>query len=486
MCGSQQRSRTLNTNRDLIYIGGKWQKAKSDRFANIVNPSDETSLGQVVLGSQDDVDDAVRSAHEAFVFYSETTKEFRLDLMSAIIRQIKSRSDELADAVSNEMGSPVWLSKGAHVPLLVGHFESTQSALRELDLEQRNGSTMVVLEPVGVCGLITPWNWPLNQIGAKVAPAIAAGCTMLLKPSENASLSAHIFAEIIDEAGVPAGVFNLVHGDGLTGAAISSHPLIDMVSFTGSTRAGIEVARNAAPTVKRVAQELGGKSANIVLDDADFSDVISRDVKGLFVNSGQSCNALSRLLVPESRKEEVVEIARAAAQEIVVGDPLAERTFIGPVSSKRQFDKIQDLIASAIADGARVVSGGIGRPNGLPQGYYVQPTVLADVTPDMKIAREEIFGPVVTIMTYKTEEEAIAIANNSEYGLAGAVSSSDLARARQVARKIRTGMVHINGASLETESPFGGYKQSGNGREFGHHGLKEFFEVKSIYGDIPS
>jgi len=335
-----------------------------------------------------------------------------------------------------------------------------------------------------VCAFITPWNWPLNQIGAKVAPALAAGCTMVLKPSEIAPLNAVIVAEILAEAGVPPGVFNLVQGDGPTvGAALSSHPEVDMVSFTGSTRAGIEVARNAAPTVKRVAQELGGKSANIVLDDADLEAVIARDIAGMYVNSGQSCNAGTRMLVPAARMDEAIEIARRVTEEVAVGAPDAEGTRVGPVVSLAQWSKIQGLIEQGIADGATLVVGGPGRPEGLETGYYVRPTVFANVTNDMTIARDEIFGPVLSLIGYEDEDDAVAIANDTPYGLGGYVSSGDPERARAIARRIRTGMVHINGAPIMFDVPFGGYKQSGNGREFGAHGLREFLETKTIFGD---
>jgi aldehyde dehydrogenase (NAD+) len=341
-----------------------------------------------------------------------------------------------------------------------------------------------VYEPVGVCGFITPWNWPLNQIAAKVAPALATGCTMILKPSEIAPLNAIAFAQVLDEAGVPAGVFNLVNGDGPTvGRALSAHPQIDMVSFTGSTRAGIEVAKNAAPTVKRVTQELGGKSANIFLDDESFPEALARDVAGLYVNSGQSCNAGARMLVPRQRMDEAARIARETTAKVVVGAPDAEGTAVGPVVSETQYKKVQGLIEKAIDEGAELVIGGPGRPSGIEAGYYVQPTVFANVTNDMTIAREEIFGPVLTLIGYADEDDAVRIANDTTYGLAGMVSSADPERARKVARRMRTGMVHLNGSPLTLDAPFGGYRQSGNGREYAAHGLREFLEAKSIYGD---
>ena len=345
------------------------------------------------------------------------------------------------------------------------------------------GSSRVMREPVGVCGFITPWNWPMNQIACKVAPALAAGCTMILKPSEIAPFNAILFAEILDAAGVPPGVFNLVNGDGPTvGAALASHPDIDMVSFTGSTRAGIEVARNAAPTVKRVAQELGGKSANILLDDADFREAIPRDVSWLCTNSGQSCIAPSRMLVPESRMEEAVAIAREAAEGMRVGDPSATDTTMGPVVSESQFNRVQDLIQVGIDEGAELVTGGVGRPDGLNVGYYVKPTVFSRVNNEMKIARQEIFGPVLSLIGYADEEDAVRIANDTVYGLSGYISSGNLERAQAVARRIRVGNVYLNGTPPDSKTPFGGYKQSGNGREWGRYGLEEFLEAKAVTG----
>jgi len=470
---------------DKFYIDGEWVTPASKNTLDVINPSTEETIATIAMGSIVDVEKAVAAAKIAFKMFSLTTKEERINLLENIIAVYQRRVADLAKAISEEMGSPIWLANVAHAPLGLSHFESALQALKAFKYEEPNGTTSVVYEPVGVCAMITPWNWPLNQIAAKVAPAIAAGCTMILKPSEIAPLNALIFAEILDEAGVPSGVFNLVNGDGPTvGSALSSHPDVDMVSFTGSTRAGVEVARNAAPTVKRITQELGGKSANIILEDADLETAITRDVTGLFVNSGQSCNAVSRMLVPQSKMNEAIKIAKAATEKIVIGDPFAEGTFIGPVASKAQYDKIQRLIKSGIDEGASLVIGGLGRPDGIDKGYFVRPTVFANVTNDMTIAREEIFGPVLTLIAYKNEEDAINIANDTVYGLAGAVASENLDHARKVARRIRTGMVHLNGAGLETNSPFGGYKQSGNGREFGTYGFKEFLEAKSIYGDI--
>jgi aldehyde dehydrogenase (NAD+) len=474
----------ITGNAQKFYINGEWVDPKASETLDVINPATEQPIATIALGGQEDVERAVAAARAAFGSFSETTREERVALLARVIDVYESRLGDLAEAVSLEMGAPMWLATAAQAPSGLGHLKATLAALEGFAFEEQVGTTTVVYEPVGVCGFITPWNWPLNQIGAKVAPALAAGCTMVLKPSEIAPLNALIFAEIMHDAGVPAGVFNLVNGDGPTvGAALSSHREIDMVSFTGSTRAGIEVARNAAPTVKRVAQELGGKSANIILDDADLEAAISRDVAGMYVNSGQSCNAGSRILVPQSRMQEAIAIAKETTEKVAVGSPAEEGTAVGPVVSEAQFDKIQRLLAKGIEEGATLVTGGLGRPAGIEAGYYVKPTVLADVTNDMTIAQEEIFGPVITLIAYKDEEEAIRIANDTLYGLAGMVSSSDPQRARAVARRMRTGMVHLNGAPLTADAPFGGYKQSGNGREYAGHGLKEFLEAKSIYGD---
>ena len=467
-----------------FFIGGAWVAPSSSATLDVINPATEQPIATIALGAQADVDRAVAAARAAFDGFAATTREERIALLERIIKVYEARSGDLARAVSAEMGAPAGLAAAAQVPIGYGHFATALEVLKGYEFEDVVGTSTVVYEPVGVCAFITPWNWPLNQIAAKVGPAIAAGCTMVLKPSEIAPLNAVIVAEILEEAGVPPGVFNLVHGDGPTvGAALSSHPDVDMVSFTGSTRAGIEVARNAAPTVKRVAQELGGKSANVILDDADFEAVISRDIAGMYVNSGQSCNAGSRMLVPNSRMDEAIEIARRTTEEVTVGPPDAEGTKVGPVVSLAQYNKIQGLLEKGIEEGATLVTGGPGRPEGLETGYYVKPTVFANVSNDMTIAREEIFGPVIAIIGYEDEDEAVAIANDTSYGLAGMVSSSDPERARAVARRLRTGMVHLNGAPLQLDVPFGGYKQSGNGREFGEHGLRDFLEAKTIFGD---
>ena len=468
--------------RTQFYINGEWVDPQSGERLDVVNPATEQVIGEVAMGGVEDVDRAVGAAVAAFETYSQTTREERVELLSRIVDVYKNRIPEVARAISEEMGAPMGLAMAAQAPAGLGHFLSTLSVLKRFEFEEDIGSSRVIREPAGVCGLITPWNWPINQIACKVAPALAAGCTMVLKPSEVAPFNAILFAEILDEAGVPAGVFNLVNGDGPTvGVAISSHPDVDMVSFTGSTRAGIEVARNAAPTVKRVAQELGGKSANIILDDTDFSAAISRDVFGVCTNSGQSCNAPTRMLVPNARMDEAAAIAKAAAAQVKVGDPSDTGTTIGPVVSAVQFEKIQALIEKGIEEGATLECGGVGRPDGLNAGYYVKPTVFSHVTNDMTIAREEIFGPVLSLIGYEDDDDAVRIANDTSYGLSGYVSGqSD--RARNVARRIRTGNVHLNGAPVDNKAPFGGYKQSGNGREWGRYGFEEFLETKAIMG----
>jgi aldehyde dehydrogenase (NAD+) len=471
-------------NTKKFYIDGAWVDPTTSSTLDVINPATEQAIASIALGGAEDVDRAVAAARKAFETFSQTTVDERIALLERVLEVYQTRTADLAEALTQEMGAPTNLSEQAQVPCGTGQFAFALDALKKFRFEEAVGTSTVVYEPIGVCALITPWNWPPLLIAAKIAPALAAGCTMVLKPSELAPLNAIIFAEILHEAGVPAGVFNLVNGDGPTvGVALSSHPDVDMVSFTGSTRAGIEVAKNAAPTVKRVAQELGGKSANILLDDVDFATAIPRDMGAVCANSGQSCNAGSRFLVPVDRLDEVTAIAKKAAEGIVVGEPTAAGTVIGPVVSEAQYDKVQRLIQSAIDDGATVVTGGLGRPEGLETGYYVKTTVLAGVTNDMQIAQEEIFGPVMTITTYTDEDDAIRIANDTIYGLSGFVSSADQERARAVARRMRTGMVHVNGAGLDFAAPFGGYKQSGNGREYAEFGLREFLEVKSVFGD---
>ena len=466
-----------------FFINGKWIEPAGRSTLDVINPATEKAFATISLGNADDVDSAAKAAKSAFDSWSNSSIEERKEIISNIVGGLKSRSDEMATAISSEMGAPMGLSKTAQVGSGLGHFMNVLSILENFEFEEIRGTTKIVKEPAGVCGFITPWNWPLNQIACKVAPAIAAGCTMVLKPSEIAPISAYILTEIIAESGLPAGVFNLVNGDGLTvGAAISGHPDIDLVSFTGSTRAGREVAKAAADGIKRVTQELGGKSANIILNDVpDFARAVSGGVAGCFGNSGQSCNAPTRMLVPQSRMEEAINAAKAAAAKSVVGDPSAESTRMGPVVSEIQFNKIQTLIQKGIDEGADLIAGGPTRPEGIEEGYFVRPTIFANVSNDMTIAREEIFGPVLSIIGYQDDDDAVSIANDTDYGLSGYVSGEP-EHAQAIARKLRTGNVHINGAGPDFSAPFGGYKQSGNGREWGIEGFEEFLETKAMMG----
>ena len=466
-----------------FYINGEWVDPVDPKSLDVINPATEEVIGKIAMGNSQDVDKAVAAAKEAFESFSKTTKEERLALMGKILEVYQSRYDEIAETISSEMGAPLWLSKAAQAATGAGHFGTFMEVLKNYNFDEDKGTTRLRKEPVGVCGLITPWNWPINQIACKVAPALAAGCTMVLKPSEVSPLNAVIFTEVLHEAGVPAGVFNLVNGDGLSvGEAMSSHPDIDMMSFTGSTRAGVAVAKASADTVKRVSQELGGKSANIILDDADFNKSVAGGVTGCFMNSGQSCNAPTRMLVPADRQDEAVAIAKATAEATVVGDPKEVAAGgIGPVVSEVQFNKIQGLIEKGIEEGATLVAGGPGKPEGFNAGYYVKPTIFSDVSNDMTIAREEIFGPVLSILPYKDEEDAMLIANDTEYGLSGYVSGSQ-EKAQKFAEKFRSGNVHVNGAGPDFNAPFGGYKKSGNGREWGDLGFEEFLEIKAILG----
>lgn len=466
-----------------FYIDGKWVDPVTPNPFPVINPATEEVCGRISLGSAADVDLAVAAAKRAFATYSQTSREQRIALLEAILAEFAKRYDDVADAIMEEMGAPRSLAREAQAASGPQHIKAALRALKTFEFEERNRTTLIVKEPVGVCGLITPWNWPMNQVAVKVAPALAAGCTMVLKPSEIAPFDAMIFAEILDAAGVPAGVFNLVNGDGPgVGTALSEHPDVDMMSFTGSTRAGVLVAQNAAPTVKRVAQELGGKSANIVLDDADFETAVKNGAADVFENTGQSCDAPSRMLVPRDRMQEAAALAASVAEETIVGDPADDKTEVGPLVSEVQWNKVQGLIQKGIDEGATLAAGGTGRPEGLNKGFYARPTVFADVSNDMTIAREEIFGPVLSIIPYEDDDDAVRIANDTPYGLSGYVSSGNLERARKVAARMRTGMVHINGAHLDSMAPFGGYKQSGNGREWGSHGIEEFLEVKSVYG----
>jgi len=468
---------------ERFYIGGSWIAPAELRWGSIINPATEEVVGRVALGSSVDVDRAVTAARRAFESYALTTRDKRIALLSRIADRFKARIGDLAAAMTEEMGAPSAMSRDVQAASGLEHIERTIEVLRTFEFETRRGTTLVAKEPVGVCGLITPWNWPINQIACKVAPALAAGCTMVLKPSEMAPLSATVFAEIMQEAGVPAGVFNLVHGDGAgVGRALSMHADVDLMSFTGSTRAGIQVAKDAADTVKRVLQELGGNSANIILADADLAAAVTNGVAGCFLNTGQSCDSPARMLVPADRMDEAMAIARDAAATYRVGLPDAPGTVLGPVSGKAQFDKVQRLIAAGIAEGAVLVAGGPGRPEGLATGYFVRPTVFARVRPEMTIAREEIFGPVLSMIPYGSEDEAIAIANATEYGLAAYVQSRDLAQARRVAARLRAGTVQINYPAADYLAPFGGYKRSGNGREYGEFGLNEFLELKANIG----
>lgn len=471
--------------RDMLqfYIDGQWVDPVTPNPVDVINPATEEACGRISLGSEADVDKAVAAARRAAPEFAATTRDERIALLQAILDVFARRHDEVATAIMEEMGAPWGLAKHAQAASGPQHILAAKKALETFEFEERHGTTLVVKEPIGPCAMITPWNWPINQIAVKVAPALAAGCTMVLKPSEIAPFDAMLFAEILHEAGVPAGVFNLVNGDGPTvGSALSSHPDIAMVSFTGSTRAGIAVAQNAAPGIKRVAQELGGKSANIILDDADFEKAVSNGAEECFENTGQSCNAPTRMLVPRERMDEAAAVAKRVAQSTVVGLPEEKGTDIGPVVSEQQWNKIQGLIQQGIDEGAGLAAGGTGRPDGLHRGFFVRPTVFSNVSNDMTIAREEIFGPVLSIIPYDDEQEAVRIANDTPYGLSGYVSSSNLDRARAIAAQLRTGMVHINGASLDAMAPFGGYKHSGNGREWGPHGIEEFLELKSVYG----
>ncbi|HEY5047175.1 MAG TPA: aldehyde dehydrogenase family protein [Rhizomicrobium sp.] len=466
-----------------FYIDGKWVAPAAPKTLDVINPANEEAYARISLGSKADVDKAVAAARKAFETYSRTTREERLALLQKIVEVYQKHYAEMVETISREMGAPLGLSKAAQAASGLGHIAEAIRILRDFQFERVQGSTAIVYEAAGVCGLITPWNWPVNQIACKVAPALAAGCTMVLKPSEIAPMSALLFAEILDEAGVPPGVFNLVNGDGPTvGEAMSAHPGIDMMSFTGSTRAGIAVAKAAADTVKRVTQELGGKSANIILDDADLKKAVVQGVQNCFSNSGQSCNAPTRMFVPAAKQNDAMQFAKGAAESAKVGDPFADGTTMGPVVSEVQFDKIQKLIQKGIEEGATLVTGGLGRPEGVNRGYYVRPTVFANVRNDMTIAREEIFGPVLSILPYETEADAIRMANDTEYGLSGYVQSGDIEHARRVASQLRTGNVHLNGASVDFRAPFGGYKKSGTGREWGEFGFEEFLQVKAVMG----
>ena len=468
-----------------FYIDGQWVDPVELKTVDTINPATEEVSGTIALGSAADVDRAVKAARKAFDTWSKTTREERLKVLERILVEYQKRTTDLAAAVTAEMGAPKGLAGGFHIGLGAGHLTTAIEILKTFEFEDQRGATLIVKEPIGVCGMITPWNWPINQVTVKVFPALAAGCTIVLKPSQESHFSAQILAEILHAAAVPAGVFNLIQGKGsVVGAALSSHPGVDMISITGSEAAGIEVAKNAAATVKRVCQELGGKSANIVLDDADFATNVAKGVGGMMINSGQTCSATSRMLVPKARMKEAIAAAARAAAAVTVGDPNSD-VAMGPVVSKAQFNSIQQYILKGIDAGATLVAGGSGRPEGLTKGFYVKPTVFANVTNDMVIAREEIFGPVLTIIGYDTVDEAIRIANDSEFGLAGNVAGADLNKARAVARQIRAGWVSINDG-FDFHAAFGGYKKSGNGREWGEFGFHEYLEIKSLLGYAPA
>ncbi len=469
-----------------FYINGEWIDPVQSNAIDVIDPATEEVCGHINAGSKADVDKAVKAASAAFESWSQTSREERLQVLSRIIDEFENHIPELARAITEEMGAPAWLSENVQATLGVNHFKNTRSVLERFEFETDRGGSHISREPIGVCGFITPWNWPINQICAKVSPALAVGCTVVLKPSEVAPYSGKIFADILHAAGVPAGVFNLVQGFGPeVGEAIAEHPLVDMVSITGSTRAGVAVAQAAAPTVKRVHQELGGKSPNIVLEDADLKEAVTGGVNSVMMNSGQSCRAPTRMLVPNKLMDEVSNIAKEVAESWTPGDPKQDSR-MGPVISDQAWGKIQRLIKSGVNSGATLVTGGEGKPEGLEQGYFVKPTIFSHVSNDMDIAREEIFGPVLSIIGYDTEEEAIEIANDTDYGLGGYVQSKNIDHAREIASKIRAGYISLNNAGLDISVPFGGYKQSGNGREFGDEAFGEFLEYKSLLGYNPS
>jgi aldehyde dehydrogenase (NAD+) len=472
---------------ERLYVGGAWKLPETPTEAiPLVSPATEEIIGSVASGSASDVNSAVAEARAAFPTFSSTSPAERAQLLKQILDLMEERAEELAQAICREMGSAIGFARASQVPFGIAHVRAAIDVLEDYAFIRKQGTTAIAKEAIGVCGLITPWNWPLYQITAKVAPALAAGCTFLLKPSELSPLSAHLFAQIMHDAGTPPGVFNMVTGRGEdVGAAIASHPDIDMISITGSTRAGILVAQAAAPTVKRVTQELGGKSPNIILNDADFARVIPLGVAAAFRNVGQSCSAPTRMLVPADRLDEVAELAAATAQAMIVGNPSDDATDLGPVANRNQFAKVQEMIGVGIAEGAKLICGGLGKPEGLSAGYFVKLTIFSEVRPDMRIAQEEIFGPVLCIIPYADEDEAIRIANDTVYGLGSHVQSSDLDRARRIAGKIRAGQVHINYPAWDGFAAFGGYKQSGNGREYGVFGMDEYLETKAILGYFP-
>lgn len=468
---------------DRIFIGGEWVLPAGQARASVVNPATEQPVAEIALGNARDVDRAVAAARRAFGAWSVSKPQHRAALLGRVHALILERLETFAQAISLEMGSAIAFARERQVPVAAEHVRVAREVVASYPFITHRGDTAIVREAIGVCGLITPWNWPLYQITAKIGPALAAGCTVVLKPSELSPLSAILFAQLMHDAGCPPGVFNLVHGDGPeVGAALSAHPDVDMISITGSTRAGVLVAQAAAPTVKRVAQELGGKSPNILLPDADLARAVPAAVLAGMRNVGQSCSAPTRMLVPRERLAEVEQLARQAAEALVTGDPRSVQTTQGPVANRAQFNRVQEMIEAGLAEGARLVCGGPGRPQGLERGFYVRPTIFSDVLPQMRIAREEIFGPVLCIIAYDEVDEAVAIANDTEYGLGAHVQGQDLAAARAVALRIRAGQVHINNPAWDGHAPFGGYKRSGNGREYGVEGVEEYLETKAVLG----
>ncbi len=472
--------------RDKFYINGQWQKPDVEAFNEVINPATEQAIAKVAMGSVADVESAVAAARGAFASWSQTAPEERAAYIDKIVAGLEARGDEIAAVITAQMGMPVMLAKGAQVGLPIFTFKEAAQLARTYAFHSDHGTTRVVKEPIGVCAMITPWNFPLNQIAVKVAPALAAGCTMVLKPSEIAPLDAFLLAEIIDEAGLPPGVFNLVVGAGpVIGEALAGHPQVDLVSITGSTRAGSAVAAAAAPSLKRVCQELGGKSANIILDDADYEKAVKGGVRLCMFNSGQACNAPTRMLVPRKDLPRIQELVKQAVAGLVVGDPLDEKTYMGPIANKAQYERVMAFMQRALDEGATLLVGGAQRPDGLDTGYYVAPTVFTDVDNSSRTAQEEAFGPILCLIPYDTDEQAIALANDSPYGLSGYVQSGDLARAQKVGSRMRTGAVELNGARFDQGAPFGGYKMSGNGREHGVWGLEDYLEVKAIVGHNP-
>jgi aldehyde dehydrogenase (NAD+) len=472
------------TDGSRFYIDGKWvEPAHSGVEIAVVNPATEDEVARIAAASPDDVEAAVQAAHRAFESYSQTTREERIELLTALREAYKKRIPQIAEAMTTEVGIPKGLAEGGQVLAGARHLKMALEALKTYPFEQDWGTTRIRREPVGVCALLAPWNWPMNQVTCKVGPALAAGCTMVLKPSQLSPLSALLFAEAVDEAGYPAGVFNMINGAGAAlGDAFATHPLVDMVSLTGSTAVGGVVGAAAAPSIKRVSLELGGKSANVVFGDVNVAKVVRSGVLGVMHNSGQTCNAPTRMLVAQEVYDEAVDVAARAAAEVAVGDPRDVATFMGPVAGRKQFDTVRGYIQVGVDEGARLIAGGLERPDGLDRGFFVRPTVFADVKPDMRVFQEEIFGPVLVMTPFRDEAHAIELANATEYGLSGYVQSADLGRARRVAGRMRTGMVHLNGAPTDAGAPFGGYRKSGNGREWGVFGLEDYLEAKSVMG----